>query len=105
MKPKRGERSSDLIDAHVGARIRMHRILAGLTLEQLGGLIGVTMGQVQKYESGHNRVSAGRLFEIARVLNAPILSFFEGLKTESAPRIPSAETRESQRFSQQALYA
>src|SRR5215208_6446639 len=73
-KPKRG-RSTAAIDDHVGARIRERRIMLGLTQQQLAELIGVTYQQAHKYERGINRVSAGRLFEIARVLN---------------PRVPSA---------------
>ena len=70
-KPKRG-RSTAAIDDHVGARIRERRIMLGLTQQQLAEMIGVTYQQAHKYERGINRVSAGRLYEIARVLNAPI---------------------------------
>jgi len=63
-KPKRG-RSTAAIDDHVGARIRERRIMLGLTQQQLAELIGVTYQQAHKYERGINRVSAGRLFEIA----------------------------------------
>ena len=64
-KPKRG-RSTVAIDDHVGARIRERRIMLGLTQQQLAEMIGVTYQQAHKYERGINRVSAGRLFEIAR---------------------------------------
>ena len=64
-KPKRG-RSTASIDDHVGARIRERRIMLGLTQQQLAEMIGVTYQQAHKYERGINRVSAGRLFEIAR---------------------------------------
>ena len=80
-KPKRG-RSTAAIDDHVGARIRERRIMLGLTQQQLAEMIGVTYQQAHKYERGINRVSAGRLFEIARVLNAPITYFYEGLGEE-----------------------
>jgi transcriptional regulator with XRE-family HTH domain len=83
-KPKRG-RSTAAIDDHVGARIRERRIMLGLTQQQLAEMIGVTYQQAHKYERGINRVSAGRLFEIARVLNAPITYFYEGLG-EDKPR-------------------
>ena len=73
------------IDRHVGARIRERRIMLGLTQQQLADLIGVTYQQAHKYERGINRVSAGRLYEIARVLNASIGYFYEGLG-EEAPR-------------------
>src|SRR6185437_9697247 len=64
------------IDRHVGARIRERRIMLGLTQQQLADLIGVTYQQAHKYERGINRVSAGRLFEIARVLSVPVSYFF-----------------------------
>src|SRR5437870_9279197 len=80
-KPRRG-RSTATIDDHVGARIRERRIMLGLTQQQLAEMIGVTYQQAHKYERGINRVSAGRLYEIARVLNAPITYFYEGLGQE-----------------------
>src|SRR5438094_10519743 len=67
------------IDRHVGARIRERRIMLGLTQQQLADLIGVTYQQAHKYERGINRVSAGRLFEVAQVLSVPIGYFFDGL--------------------------
>jgi transcriptional regulator with XRE-family HTH domain len=70
------------IDRHVGARIRERRIMLGLTQQQLADLIGVTYQQAHKYERGINRVSAGRLFEIAQVLRVPVSYFFDGIDTE-----------------------
>jgi transcriptional regulator with XRE-family HTH domain len=75
-------RSTAAIDGHVGARIRERRIMLGQTLQQLAELIGVTYQQAHKYERGINRVSAGRLFEIARVLSVPVAYFYEGLDEE-----------------------
>ena len=83
-KPKRG-RSTAAIDDHVGSRIRERRIMLGLTQQQLAEMIGVTYQQAHKYERGINRVSAGRLFEIARALSVPITYFYEGVG-EEAPR-------------------
>ena len=83
-KPKRG-RSTAVIDDHVGARIRERRIMLGLTQQQLAEMIGVTYQQAHKYERGINRVSACRLFEIARVLNAPITYFYDGIGEEARP--------------------
>jgi transcriptional regulator with XRE-family HTH domain len=71
------------IDRHVGARIRERRIMLGLTQQQLADLIGVTYQQAHKYERGINRVSAGRLYEIARVLSVPVSYFFDGLDSQS----------------------
>jgi len=83
-KPKKG-RSTAAIDDHVGTRIRERRIMLGLTQQQLAEMIGVTYQQTHKYERAINRVSAGRLFEIARVLSAPISYFYEGVG-EKGPR-------------------
>ena len=71
------------IDRHVGARIRERRIMLGLTQQQLADLIGVTYQQAHKYERGINRVSAGRLFEVARVLTVPVAYFFDGLDSDA----------------------
>jgi transcriptional regulator with XRE-family HTH domain len=89
-KPKRG-RSTAAIDDHVGARIRERRIMLGLTQQQLAELIGVTYQQAHKYERGINRVSAGRLFEIARVLSVPIGYFYEGVGEEGARPVTQRE--------------
>jgi transcriptional regulator with XRE-family HTH domain len=72
------------IDRHVGARVRERRIMLGFTQQQLADLIGVTYQQAHKYERGINRISAGRLFEIAHVLSVPVNYFFEGIDGETA---------------------
>jgi transcriptional regulator with XRE-family HTH domain len=71
-------------DRHVGTRIRERRIMLGLSQQQLAVMIGVTYQQAHKYERGLNRISAGRLYDIAQVLNVPISWFFEGMSTENA---------------------
>ena len=73
-----GSKKPDLIDVEVGQRIRIQRLAAGLSQTELAERIGVTFQQVQKYEKGMNRVGAGRLTQIARVLNVPVGSFFDG---------------------------
>ncbi len=92
----------DPIDIHVGKRIKLRRTLLHISQEQLAGDIGVTFQQVQKYESGHNRVSASRLFDISRVLNCPIAYFFEdigpettGVRTTPAARSPEDMAEEA----------
>ena len=85
-KPKRGQ-STAAIDNHVGGRIRERRIMVGLTQQRLAEMIGVTCQQAHKYERGINRVSAGRLFEIARALSAPITYFYEGIGEEDRRQI------------------
>ncbi len=69
----------DPVDVHVGRRIRFRRNLLRMTQTELGRAIGVSFKQVQKYESGANRIGAGRLYEIARALDVPVSYFFEGL--------------------------
>ncbi|QLH40608.1 MAG: helix-turn-helix transcriptional regulator [Defluviicoccus sp.] len=68
------------VDRYVGSRIRERRVMLGLSQQQMAHLIGVTYQQAHKYERGINRISAGRLFEIARVLRVPVSYFFEGLE-------------------------
>ena len=79
------------IDRHVGARVRERRIMLGLTQQQLADLIGVTYQQAHKYERGINRVSAGRLFEIAQVLSVPVSYFFDGLDEQGGRLISPRE--------------
>ena len=85
-KPKRG-RSTGAIDDFVGSRIRERRIMLGLTQQQLAEMIGVTYQQAHKYERGINRVSAGRLFEIGRVLGVPVAFFYEGIDGSAPPQV------------------
>lgn len=66
-------------DRHVGQRIRERRVMLGLSQQQMADMIGVTYQQTHKYERGINRISAGRLYEIAQVLRVPVGYFFEGL--------------------------
>jgi transcriptional regulator with XRE-family HTH domain len=63
-------KSANPVDRHVGARIRVQRMVCGLSQTDLGKAVGVTFQQVQKYENGANRVSASRLQQIAKVLRA-----------------------------------
>src|SRR6202521_677754 len=79
------------IDRHVGARVRERRIMLGLTQQQLADLIGVTYQQAHKYERGINRVSAGRLYEIAQVLSVPVSHFFDGLQDQNTRSVSPRE--------------
>jgi len=81
--PKASPRAN-LADRHVGTRIRERRIMLGLSQQQLAVMIGVTYQQAHKYERGLNRISAGRLYDIAQVLNVPISWFFEGMEVEGS---------------------
>ena len=67
------------VDLHVGKRIRQLRWMAGVTQQQLAESVGIKFQQIQKYETGMNRVSASRLWDIAESLNVPVSFFFEGL--------------------------
>ena len=70
-------------DRHVGTRIRERRVMLGLSQQQLAVMIGVTYQQAHKYERGLNRISAGRLYNIAGVLSVPISWFFEGMQDDA----------------------
>ncbi len=67
------------IDKHVGSRVRMRRVLIGMSQERLGGALGLTFQQVQKYEKGTNRIGASRLQQIAGVLSVPPAFFFDDM--------------------------
>lgn len=73
------ERHPNPVDLHVGARIRMRRRILGVSQERLAEGLGLTFQQIQKYERGANRVSASKLYEIAKSLQSPVDYFFEGL--------------------------
>jgi transcriptional regulator with XRE-family HTH domain len=73
------KKQANPIDIQVGNRVRIRRMLIGMSQERLGDLLGLTFQQVQKYEKGVNRIGAGRLFEVARILNVPVDFFYEGL--------------------------
>ena len=66
------------VDVHVGSAIRKLRRDAGMTQQQLAEMVGIKFQQIQKYETGANRVSASRLWEIARALEVPVERFFSG---------------------------
>jgi transcriptional regulator with XRE-family HTH domain len=66
------------IDRHVGSRVRMRRVILGMSQEKLGEALGLTFQQIQKYEKGANRIGASRLQQISRTLDVPPAFFFEG---------------------------
>src|SRR5262245_59567913 len=75
-------RSAQVVDVHVGSRVRLRRVLLGMSQETLGARLGLTFQQVQKYEKGTNRISASRLFRLAEALGVPIQFFFEDFSGE-----------------------
>jgi transcriptional regulator with XRE-family HTH domain len=70
--------SPDPVDKHVGSRVRMRRMMLGMSQQTLGDALGLTFQQVQKNEKGTNRIGAGRLYHLARILGVPVGFFFEG---------------------------
>jgi transcriptional regulator with XRE-family HTH domain len=74
-------------DKHVGARVRMRRMMLSMSQEKLGDALGLTFQQVQKYEKGANRIGASRLQQIAHILQVPVSFFFDG-----APNVPGQTT-------------
>ena len=68
------------VDVHVGMRVRHRRWMVGMTQQQLGERVGIKFQQIQKYETGMNRISASRLWDIAAALDVQISFFFEGLE-------------------------
>lgn len=83
------------MDKYVGSRVRMRRLMLGMSQEKLGGKLGVTFQQVQKYEKGANRIGASRLQDIARILDVPVAFFFEGVpdmrKEEGGSTVPAPD--------------
>ena len=73
---QKGDKPSP-IDVHVGSRVRLRRNMLGLSQEKLGGAIGLTFQQVQKYERGANRIGASRLHDLSQVLDVPVSFFFD----------------------------
>ena len=67
------------IDFHVGQRVCQRRRTVGMTLQELGDRVGIRFQQIQKYETGANRISASRMWDIAAVMEVPVSFFFEGL--------------------------
>ena len=65
------------VDVHVGSRVRLRRMMLGMSQEKLGDQLGITFQQIQKYEKGTNRIGASRLQNISTVLSVPVAFFFE----------------------------
>jgi transcriptional regulator with XRE-family HTH domain len=92
-EPVAAERAANDADGHIGRRIRERRLMLGLSQQQLAAMIGVTYQQAHKYETGLNRVSAGRLFRIAEALGVPVAWFYDGLGGLAAPPVLSRRQR------------
>ncbi len=80
----RGARRANPIDVHVGIRVRLRRMLLGMSQEKLGEHLGLTFQQIQKYEKGINRIGASRLFDLSQVMGVPVQYFYEELPVHVA---------------------
>ena len=89
----RGTGNPHPVDVHAGARLKQRRKLLGITQTNLGDAIGLTFQQVQKYERGANRISASRLYDLARVLDVPVNFFFEDMPPEITTISPATKRR------------
>src|ERR1700755_2431551 len=99
----------DLIDIHLGRRLRRRRRILGLTQQQLAAACGVRFQQIQKYECAANRMSAARLWQLAEVLEVPVSYFYEGLAQEALvekePEPPEPVARRETHDLVQAFYS
>ena len=76
------------IDIHVGKRVRLRRTLLGMSQEKLGGALGLTFQQVQKYERGVNRIGSSRLYQLSQILDVPVSFFFDDMPPLEGKAIP-----------------
>ena len=97
------ERSPNPIDVHVGLQVRLRRKELKISQEKLADQLGLTFQQVQKYERGANRISASKLYEIARALRVSIAWFFEGLDDPTAERFAGVAETDSPPFARSFL--
>ncbi len=84
------------IDRHLGKRLRQRRRSLGLTQQQIAEAVGVRFQQIQKYECGANRISAARLWLLAKALEAPVGAFFEGIADDVVELIDEDEQKRRQ---------
>ncbi len=88
-----GTRRPSPVDVHAGERVRLRRNQLGMTQTGLGDALGLSFQQVQKYERGVNRIGASRLLDLARVLDVPVIFFFEDMPTAVAAIPPATKKR------------
>jgi transcriptional regulator with XRE-family HTH domain len=86
------------VDQHVGSRVRLRRMLLGMSQERLGESMGLTFQQVQKYEKGVNRIGASRLFQISKILDVPVQFFFEEAPHSDGRATPGMGEADSEAF-------
>ncbi|MEM8936751.1 MAG: helix-turn-helix transcriptional regulator [Pseudomonadota bacterium] len=90
-KPSRTKGGPHPIDAHVGARVKFRRMILGMSQEKIAKELGLTFQQIQKYEKGVNRIGAGRLYELSRLLDVPVQFFYDDYDTPIAAAPGMAE--------------
>ncbi len=83
-------RKPNPMDIHVGSRVRLRRMVIGMSQEKLGEKMGLTFQQIQKYEKGTNRIGASRLFQLSQILDVPVQFFFEDAPMSAAGRSAAA---------------
>ncbi|MEM7724408.1 MAG: helix-turn-helix transcriptional regulator [Pseudomonadota bacterium] len=83
------------VDVHVGKRVRHRRWMVGMTQQQLAEKVGIKFQQIQKYETGMNRISASRLWDIAESLSVPVSYFFEGMDAVEGEAVDGAEAAQA----------
>lgn len=93
MKHEVETREANAVDRHVGGRVRMRRKMLGISQADLASSLGLTFQQVQKYEHGANRISASKLYGIARTLQTPVSFFFDGLADTAGASVDSEAAR------------
>jgi transcriptional regulator with XRE-family HTH domain len=103
MEKTDSDRSPNPVDVHVGLQVRLRRKELKISQEKLAETLGLTFQQVQKYERGANRISASKLYEIARTLRVPMAWFFEGLSDPSEGRDDNAPPPDSASFAHEFL--
>lgn len=97
-KKRKSKGSPDSVDVHVGQRLRVRRSLLGLSQEKLAEAVGLTFQQVQKYERGLNRISAGRLYQFSKILDIPVSYFYEQLGTNTSQAGPGLADNDQEGF-------
>jgi transcriptional regulator with XRE-family HTH domain len=86
------KKSPHPVDVHVGGRVRLRRIMLGMSQDKLGDALGLTFQQVQKYEKGVNRIGASRIFELSRILEVPVQYFYDDFDRRTGVSYGFAET-------------
>ncbi len=97
-KQRKTKGTPDGVDRHVGQRLRVRRSLLGMSQEKLAESIGLTFQQIQKYERGLNRVSAGRLYQFSRILDVPIAYFYDQYSENSSSALQGMSDNKQSTF-------